>query len=292
MSPPQSTPQAETQSVGDAQLQYLHYAGPGPTIILQHATGFLPWMWDPIARRLAEHHNVIAPYFCDHRPSDIETGGLSWIKLAEDLFRLCAQLGIQDPFMVGNSMGATVITLAEAIHGPFAAGMILFEPIFFPKDYYDANSRLEDHPLAVKAMRRRSSWRDLDDAKAYLKTKELFRNWDDEMLDLYLMHGMVEDDTEGGLELACPPEEEAALFLGGKLYDPWPMMARIPCPVLVIEGRDSGTRKFVDFAKASQTLPNGSYRLVDDVGHLIPMEKPEESLEIILEFISSRVVPS
>lgn len=274
-------------TVGDVELQYLLYAGKTPAIVLQHATGFLPWLWHPIARRLAGDHQVVAPYFCDHRPSDIAKGGLSWIKLAEDLFNLCTRLNLKNPIMVGHSMGATVMTLAEALFGPFTAGMILFEPIFLPQDYYNLNVQLEDHPLAVKSIKRRNTWQDHVEAKAYLKTKTLFRYWDEEMLDLYLKHGMVETKPGQGLELACPPTEEAALFLGGNLYDPWPMLAKITCPVLVCEGENSENRDFTDFKKVANTLPKGAYRLVHDAGHLIPMEKPEETFSIISRFVYS-----
>lgn len=56
-------PQTRFQNVGDAELQYLDYDGGEPTIILMHATGFLPWLWHPIARRLAGTHRVLSPLF-------------------------------------------------------------------------------------------------------------------------------------------------------------------------------------------------------------------------------------
>lgn len=184
-------------------------------------------------------------------------------------------------------MGATVMTLAEALFGPFAAGMVLFEPIFLPQDYYTLNVQLEDHPLAVKSIGRRNTWQDHAEAKAYLKTKKLFRYWDEEMLDLYLAHGMVAAKPGQGLELDCPPTEEAALFLGGNLYDPWPLLTQITCPVLVCEGEDSGNSDFTNFRKVADTLPGGAYYLVHETGHLIPMEKPEETFSIITRFIRS-----
>ena len=284
-------PSALSMTVDDVALQYLLYNGNTPAIVLQHATGFLPWLWHPIARRLCPVHQVVAPYFCDHRPSDIEKGGLSWIKLAEDLFNLCSRLNLKKPVMVGHSMGATVMTLAEALFGPFAAGLVLFEPIFLPQDYYNLNAQLEDHPLAAKSIKRRNTWKDHAEAKAYLKTKKLFRFWDEEILDLYLAHGMVEAGAGRGLELTCPPTEEAALFLGGNLYDPWPMLADISCPVLICEGENSGNSDFFKFKKVADTVPRGSYRLIREAGHLIPMEKPEETFSIISRFVRTIVTP-
>ena len=65
-----------TQGIGDVELPYLLYDSQGPTLILLHATGFLPWLWHPIARDLSPSYRIIAPYICDYRNADPEKGGL------------------------------------------------------------------------------------------------------------------------------------------------------------------------------------------------------------------------
>jgi hypothetical protein len=52
-SPCARLPQVKTQDIGDADLTYLDYDGQGPTIMMLHATGFLPWLWDATARALS-----------------------------------------------------------------------------------------------------------------------------------------------------------------------------------------------------------------------------------------------
>jgi pimeloyl-ACP methyl ester carboxylesterase len=285
---PDTQPQTESLDIGDATVQYLIYANNGPTIMLLHATGFSPWLWHPIAARLADHFRVIAPYFCDHRETDPEKGGLSWMQLADDLCQLCDGLDIQKPLLVGHSMGATVMTLAEATHGPKASGLVLIEPIFLPQEFYGIPIGVEDHPLARLSIRRRNAWADVETAKAYLRTKALFSLWDDTILDLYIKHGMV-SSQEGGLELACAPPREAALFMGGMPYDPWPLIPKIQCPVLTIEGGKSQNRRFMELTKAANLFPEGSYRLIAEAGHLIPMEKPHAIYQIIKKQAGQRL---
>ena len=278
-------PTIRSQDIDDADLQYLFYEGNGPTIILLHATGFLPWLWHPIARALSGSFEIIAPYFCDHRETDPAKGGLSWMKLADDLCQLCMRLEIDHPLLVGHSMGATVMAMAEAEYGPKAAGMILIEPIFLPQDFYKIEISVEDHPLASKSIKRRNFWNDASEARKYLKSRGLFRNWDEEMLDLYIKYGMVTGEA-GGLQLTCPPQKEAALFMGGMPYDPWPMLSRVTCPVKVIEGETSTNRKHIDLKKVTALLPAGSYQLIAGAGHLIPMEKPGDMVQIISTFFA------
>jgi lipase len=280
-------PEFLSQDIGGVELQYLHYPGDGPTVILLHATGFQPWLWHPIARELAGSFRVIAPYFCDHRMSDPEKGGLSWLVLAGDLTTFIRSLGISEPLIVGHSMGATVASITEAIEGPLASRMILIEPIFLPSAFYDLDITVDQHPLASKAIRRRNGWSDESEAREYIGGKNLFKNWDREVLDLYLEHGMTEAGN-GALTLACQPEREAALFMGGKAQDPWTLLAKISCPVLLVEGEKSENRVVVDLKRAASLIPAASLAVVTGAGHLVPMEKPGEVAALIREFFTAR----
>jgi pimeloyl-ACP methyl ester carboxylesterase len=279
-------PKTRFQPIGDVELQFLEYSGGRPPIILMHATGFLPWLWHPIARRLAGSHRVLAPYFCDHRKAELDDGGLRWMTLADDMARFCTELDIRKPILVGHSMGGTVMALAAAAFHLEAAGLILIEPIFYPDDYYNTRIEVEDHPLASKSLRRRSQWEDAASLKAYLKSKPLFARWDDEFLDLYIEHGTV-PKPDVGLELTCPPPREAALFMGGMHYNPWPLLPEIQCPVLVLEGADSANRSFINLEKVAASFPHGRFQRMADAGHLLVMEKPVEVLKIIETFVAS-----
>jgi pimeloyl-ACP methyl ester carboxylesterase len=136
------------------------------------------------------------------------------------------------------------------------------------------------------SIKRRNSWDDHASAKAYLRAKPLFALWDDTMLDLYIEHGMV-DNEAGGLELACSPPREAALFMGGMPYDPWPLFPKIHCPVLIVEGGQSQNRRFMNLKDAVGLFRQGTYQLIEAAGHLIPMEKPSETCQIITDFANN-----
>ncbi len=278
-------PMASSAGIGDAEISYLEYEGTGKTIIFLHATGFMPWIWHPIAREFAGSHHVLAPYFCDHRSADPYEGGLNWLQLADDLTRFCNVLHIDKPYLVGHSMGATVITMATAVSGLDTSGMVLIEPIFLPEAIYAMDLSVEQHPLASKSIKRRNGWSDSDEAFDYLKSRPLFRSWDDEMLHLYLEHGMKPD--EEGLKLTCSPVKEASLFMGGTHFNPWPVLNKVSQPVLVVEGALSENRGFIEYEKAAGLFPKGRYLLVEDARHLIPMEKPALITGIIKSFLTA-----
>lgn len=277
-------PQVISTDIGEAGLQYLFYETDGPTLILIHATGFNPWLWHPIARELSARYQIIAPFFCEHRVTDPHQGGLGWNVLAQDLVELCQNLHIQKPFMIGHSMGGGVCVLAHGLIPNLAEKMILIEPILLPEHRYLKPLTLEDHPLARKAILRKNRWDNLEEARTYLHSKPLFHNWDREMLELYMQYGLAER-LEGGLKLVCSPRGEASIFMGLTAENPWPLLPHISCPVLILEGENSESREMLSLGKAVEELPGGEYRLIPEAGHLIPMEKPQLTTQIIRDYL-------
>ncbi|HQL98779.1 MAG TPA: alpha/beta hydrolase, partial [Smithella sp.] len=105
-------PSLNHHDIGGAHLPYLYYEGETPQILFAHATGFLPWLWHPILEELTPpRRQAWAPYICNYRDCDPESGGLSWDVIARDLISFCSVQNISDNLAVGHSMGATVVTI-------------------------------------------------------------------------------------------------------------------------------------------------------------------------------------
>jgi pimeloyl-ACP methyl ester carboxylesterase len=273
------------QDVGGAQLPYLYFGGDAsaPTMVFVHATGFLPWLWQPIIERFIPQNRAWAPFICDYRSCNPDAGGLSWDVIARDLSTFCRLQQIQEPLLIGHSMGATVSAIAAASYGLQPRGLILIEPIFLPDQIYTLTPNVKDHPLASKSITRANLWKDESDAWSYLKSKPLFASWDEQVLQIYLKYGMQKQE-EGNLQLTCSPQNEAAMFMGGWDVNPWPLLAKLTCPTLVIEGEKTENKGLVDVQRVVSLLPVGKYKSVAEAGHLIPMQKPGELVQIIKEF--------
>ncbi len=283
----ETEPVQATIAIGNSKIRYLFYEGSGPPLVLLHATGFNPWLWHPIARKLNAAFRIFCPFFCDHREAAPEAGGVGWRLLAEDLAAFCKALEISRPFMAGHSMGGAIMAIAAGKLGLMPAGMVLIEPIMLPEDLYGLEIGVKDHPMARKAINRRNKWRDADEVRRYLRSRPLFKNWDDQMLELYIQYGMTAAEG-GGLELTCSPRKEAALFMGSMDDDPWSGIPGVHCPVLVLEGAHTENKGFIDFRRAAGMFPQGRYQQVPDVGHLIPMEAPDQTAALIFSFFRIR----
>ncbi len=281
-------PELKTQDVGDAELPYLFYPGGERQILFAHATGFLPWLWHPIIEEFIPENSVWAPYICNYRSCNPHEGGLSWDVIARDLATFCRAQKIENPLLVGHSMGATVLTIAVGRYGLTPRAMILIEPIFLPEEFYKMTPSVKDHPLASKSIKRVNHWKSEDEAMNYLKSRSLFSDWDAEILQLYQQFGM-EKLSAGDMQLTCAPESEAAMFMGGWCCDPWPLLTKIECPVLAIEGEKSPNASLVDIRRAVSLLKQGEYGSVAEAGHLIPMQKPAEIAGIVRDFFAKLV---
>lgn len=280
---PKNLPRRLTQGIRDADIKYLFYPGPGKTLILLHATGFPPELWHPVAVELSHCYRLVVPFYYDHREATPTNGAVSWLLLARDLKDFCDHLGLDNPLVVGHSMGGTVAVIAEAEYGLDAGGLVLIEPIFLIEELYQMMSRIEHHPLASKSQKRTNHWPNEGDLRRYLNSKPLFQSWARGMLEEYVRYGF-QKDPQGGLQLKCSPAKEAALFMGGININPWPMFPRMTCPVLVLEGEKSDNRIYTELAKAASLMPRGSYALMEGAGHLIPMERPEKVTTVIHNF--------
>jgi lipase len=277
-------PKTRLGRIADAEIPYLCYGGEGPPLIFLHATGFVPWLWHPLAREFSDYR-VFAPYLCDHRDADPDNGGLNWFTLADDLARFCEGLQLEKPYLVGHSMGGTLAIMAGALGLFPVAGMVLIEPILLPDELYRRRISVAEHPLASKAVRRKNFWKNRDEARAYLHSRPLFQGWDEEMLELYLRFGM--SDQDGGIRLTCSPQREAALFMGGLQYDPWPLLSRVSCPALILEGERSESREVIDQKRICSLIPGCLHHCVGGAGHLVPMENPREVIRLIRGFFRS-----
>ncbi len=61
---------------------------------------------------------------------------------------------------------------------------------------------------------------------------------------------------------------------------------RIASPTLILEGEKSENRHYIDLKKAATLMQNGSYQQIKEAGHLIPMEKPAETANVLKEFFN------
>jgi pimeloyl-ACP methyl ester carboxylesterase len=64
-------------------------------------------------------------------------------------------------------------------------------------------------------------------------------------------------------------------------------LARITCPSLVVACRQDRLRKFEETERMARCLPNSRFEVIEDCGHMAPLEKPHELAMLLGKWIDA-----
>ncbi len=123
------------------------------------------------------------------------------------------------------------------------------------------------------ARKRRAQWDSPEQMQESLRTKRVFKRWDDAVLRDYCEYGLVADGE--GFRLACPPESEAGVFDHSLSVDPWPLLPKLKLPVTVMRGQMTDGLPSTTSPRVLDLLPDVTDVLVADCDHFIPMQRPD-----------------
>ncbi len=271
-------------------LSCLDSGGDKPVLHFSHANGFPVRVYLPLMSELAGNFRVVG---LGHRGQDGRSKGIkSWHRLALDLISFLESLDAGPVIGVGHSIGA-VTTLFSAVRRPdLFSRIVLFDPVLLPPRLIllarwmkrvGLKGRI---PLALRARRRRNGWADREEAREYFRERSLFRGWDEQFIQAYVTHGL-KPTPDGRVELVCPPEAEARGFESYST-DIWSWPSRLRTPALIVRGEESMEALRQEcFEKFLRICPVAQGAVLPGAGHLIPMEKPGETLAIIEDFCSA-----
>jgi lipase len=287
-------PQGERPESGFVQANglRLHYLAWGAAdarpIVLNHATGFLAWLWEPVARRLAAAgYHAIAYDARGHGDSDKpvpKDDNYNWRRCVDDLRGFLDVMGLRGVPFVGHSFGgATGLYLAGA-QPEYLSQLTVIEPIVMPGGFVLDESPRDE--MAAGARRRRMTFASAEQMLEQYRSRPAFAKWPEEMLRLYVEQGTFRRE-DGSVELKCSGEIEGAMFAHSSSLPVWDVLPQVEAPVLVLRGATTeGLLAMVAEAVAS-CVPQGTLQTIPDAGHLAPMERPEAVAEAVLAFLRS-----
>lgn len=271
-------------------IAVLQWGAADRVVVFHHANGFCGALWAPVARALAPRYSVFALDARGHGRSSkpTEPSAYRWECFADDLSSLCEQILLRAgrdaiDLVVGHSFGGTSAVVAAALRPELFRRLVLVDPVVPPpptSPELGDGSRVA-HLLAAGARRRTSLWQSREGARRSWEANSFFANWDREVFDLYLEEGL-RSNSDGTVELRCPPWAEAMIFEAGPLLDLYEFAKRVPLPVLVLHAEHGSFPKTFHQALVG-ALPQGALQAVAG-GHLLPMEAPGLVAEAIMRF--------
>lgn len=260
--------------------------GSGQPLLFVHGVGLHGLVFLPMTRLLARSFRCYSIDLRGHGASGIPpTGDFRWSRLSEDVLAVVDFLDLPELLCVAHSAGATAALRAEALRPGIFRAMYCYEPIM--SDPAKRVNLTSDHPLIVRALRRKSTFPSFEAAVDRYQSRPPLDSLDPDALWAYVRHGFVEAD-DGGIEIACRPESEAATYLGGNESDLYHKTSQVLCPVFVAYGgspsNQLGRERALEFVKR---LPNASPVEFPTLGHFGPLEDPAAVASSILDSFSA-----
>ena len=273
--------------IGDCRLAYVERGQPSaarPTLMFVHATGFHSRVWDYHAEAFPEHH-VIALDLRGHGQS-AKLAVDHWRTFATDIASVVETLGINQVIGIGHSMGGHGLVEAADLSGAFAR-LFLLDPTIASAEAYAAAAGLEDNGEMHPAAKRRNRFGSATEFQDAIASKSSFPIFHPRIFRDYCHFG-VEPDEGGGVRLCCEPIVEAHVYMAAR-SNPGIMDAvrRLEIPVTIVRAKTPTSLDSMDWA-SSPTWPElvhefrqGTEHHWPDCTHFIPMERPDEVIELL-----------
>ncbi|WP_297790561.1 alpha/beta fold hydrolase [uncultured Marinobacter sp.] len=262
--------------IGELDIAYLRNQKitNGTPVVLLHGFGANKDNWIRFAGELTDDFNVYAIDLPGHGDSSKELDlGYRFEDQVQHVSRIIAALDIDQPHMMGNSMGGAITALYAATFPGQVRSAVLFDPAgIFEYDSELVELVTEgDNPLIPKKPG------DFDRLLDFALEKRPFAPWP--ILDV------MEEKAIANREV----NEVIFAAIRDSGYEPGFRndIERIEAPVLVVWGKKDRVINYRNSDIFVERIPHARKVLLDGVGHAPMIEVPEESARLFRQFIQS-----
>ncbi|MGH9042186.1 MAG: alpha/beta fold hydrolase [Acidimicrobiia bacterium] len=269
---------------GGLSIRVLDWGGDGPALVLLHPNGFCAGFFDPIAPRLTDRFRVVGVDLRGHGGSDKPRPPepYRYELMAADVGAVLDKLGLEDVVVCGASLGGGVAIHLDHLQPGRVRKMMLCEAIARPRP----PGPPPENPLVATALRRRVVWPSRAEMFASYGGRPPLDRLAPEALEAYIEWGTILR-TDGTVELACPPEVEAAIFgsppMRAGVAAAWEHLASLSAPAVVLAGATSGLS--AEWFRDQAERAGAEFALVDG-GHFFLHEDTGRAVGLITGHLS------
>lgn len=242
-----------------------------PELVLLHASSDNCQVWDGQLPAFTERYRVLAVDLRGFGRSEAPEGVYSTEVYARDVVGLLETLGIQGVYLLGHSMGGSVARWAMALGSGGVEALVLANA---------ANNRTSQ-PTWHQAMAALADEVEREGMSAITGRRMLrlfapgFAHRDPDAVARYAAMRLIND-----------PHGYARTLRNGRGQSPAPPLSSITCPVLLITGDRDPLSSLEEAHQMAAQLKDGRLVVLDNCGHVSPLERPEEFNRAVLDFLS------
>jgi esterase len=254
------------------QLQFNEYSTDGPPLIVLHGLFGSARNWASIGRALAETHNVFALDLRNHG-SSAQAMTMTYEEMAEDVAGFMAEHGIENPIVMGHSMGGKV-AMRLALEAPDRiAALIVVDiaPVSYTHD-------MTDYIAAMQMM-------DLSGAARRAELEEELR---DEVADpsitAFLMSNL--ERANGGFQWRINLTAISAGMSAISAFST-PDGATYGGPTVFIAGAESHYIRDSHKERIAELFPKSRTVTIKDANHWVHADQPDAFLKTVQAFLGA-----
>ena len=249
-----------------------------------HANSFPAKTYSKLFESLSDRFEINYLERHGHNPLFPVTNG--WRYLAKELYTELTERYDEPVVGVGHSLGGILHFLVACKYPHLYKSIVLLDSPLVSRFSGTVLKVLKATKLADKyspsrtARLRRNLWQTKDEVLEHFQSKQLFRQFDQDVLRDYANHATIEDNN--GLKLFFEPKIEA------KIYRTIPdsfvrFRGKLKVPAIYIGGTHSNEAKLARLGFMKKNFPF-EFHFIEGT-HLFPLEKPLETANLLKELI-------
>jgi len=252
----------------------IHYYRTGngtkPAMVMSHGYTDNGLNWTDLAHELSPNYDVIMYDLRGHGLSDAPQTGYGIKDYTGDIVGLIKELKLEHPILIGHSLGGCIVASVAANYPDIPKKVIMIDPPGLGRPW---QATAED-------INKAKQWfaNDINYQKG-LSREELLK-------EVQKRHPTIskaakERWADSKMQVREHPQVAQSVWAIAALPDDLP---KVKLPALILKAdANNAIRKIETEAVSKQ--PNIKLYHVKGAGHLVHMEKPEESLKVINEFL-------
>lgn len=248
--------------------------GSGHPLVLISGLAYGAWMWRGVVPELVKHFRVIT---FDNRgagESDKPDGPYTAPMMAADTFGLLDALGISTAHVMGISMGG-FIAQEMALNRPERVTKLVLAAT-----HYGGPDAIPPPPEAMKVLTDRSG--DLTELLLRgfrIATAPGFGERHPEIISELLAYRLTQP---------VPPPQYAAQVQVGLTHNAADRLEQIQCPTLILFGAEDNVVPAGNAELLLSKLPYAQIKILPGLGHIFPIEDPQLTAQVVIEFLESK----
>ena len=265
-----------------------------PVIHFLHGNGFNGLIYEKFLAPLQKHFDFFISNAQGHGGSDAGGRFDNWDASADyfsEVWQHYERLWAGVPKIgLGHSFGAVNTLLMTRLSPNAFDRIVLLDPIVGSSawtvlanafSFLGLSSQL---PMVKQAKVRGTQWENAEAAWAYFYQRGTFKDWDDDCLHSYIRHAL-KADSEGRLNLICPPQIEADIFASYSTH------VRSAIRALSIPAKVYYGEKTYDFVQKELMRVDQKHQNFDveklSGGHCFMLQNPHQTAQKVLNYLLS-----